>query len=242
MREDTEYRPKPLVEIGGKPIIWHIMKTYSHFGINDFLLCVGYKGDMIKQYIIDMCWRNNDFTLNMSGEKDIEYLTKEEDIWNITVIDTGLETMTAGRLKQAEKYINEDTFLFTYGDGLSDVNIIELIEFHKRKGKIATLTGVHPVSPFGLLKVHDGLVRLFEEKPVLNDLINGGYMVLNKKVFDYLPENDCFFEHEPLKRLAADGELSAYEHKGFWTAIDTHKDVERVNQLWDSEERPWKKW
>ncbi|MFL0251675.1 glucose-1-phosphate cytidylyltransferase [Clostridium neuense] len=242
MREETEYRPKPLVLIGGKPIIWHIMKTYSHYGFNDFILCVGYKGDMIKQYFMEMYWRNNDFTLHINGDKHIDYHTKEEENWNVTIVDTGLETMTAGRIKQVQKYIDDDDFMLTYGDGLSDVNINNLLEYHNSKETIATLTGVYPISNFGLMEVEDGIVKAFKEKPVLKDMVNGGFMVLNKKVFDYIPKKDCFFEAEPLNKLAHDGELAVYEHNGFWTAVDTFKDIEKVNEIWNSEGRSWKVW
>ncbi|MDW8799691.1 glucose-1-phosphate cytidylyltransferase [Clostridium sp. A1-XYC3] len=242
MREETEYRPKPLVLVGGKPILWHIMKLYSHYGINDFILCVGYKGDMIKQYFMEMYWRNNDFTLHINGNKNIDYLTKEEDNWKITIVDTGLETGTAARLKQVEKYIEENTFMFTYGDGLSDVNLIELLEYHKSKNRISTLTGVHPFSTFGLMDVENGIVKSFREKPVLMDMVNGGYMVLNKRVFDYIPDEDCMFEQEPLKNLAKDSQLAVYEHNGFWRALDTFKDVEVVNNMYENGDAPWKIW
>jgi len=240
MREETEYRPKPLVEIGGKPILWHIMKSYSSYGFNDFILCVGYKGEMIKQYFMDMYWRNNDFTLHFNGDRKIEYHTKEEENWNITIINTGIETMTGGRLKQVEKYIDDKEFMFTYGDGLSNVNILELLKFHRKKGKIGTLTGVNPVSTFGVMEVKDGIVNSFKEKPILNDRINGGFMVFNKNIFKYLGSEDCFFEQEPIRNLAKDKQLSMYEHNGFWTAIDTFKDVEAVNKLWDKGEHLWR--
>ena len=239
MREETEYRPKPLVEIGGKPILWHIMKSYSSYGFNDFILCVGYKGEMIKQYFMDMYWRNNDFTLHFNGDRKIDYHTKEEENWNITIINTGIETMTGGRLKQVEKYIDDKEFMFTYGDGLSNVNILELLEFHRKKGKIGTLTGVNPTSTFGVMEAKDGIVNSFKEKPILNDRINGGFMVFNKDIFKYLGREDCFFEQEPIKNLAKDKQLAVYEHNGFWTAIDTFKDVEVVNKLWDKGEHLW---
>jgi len=239
MREETEYRPKPLVEIGGKPILWHIMQSYSSYGFNDFILCVGYKGEMIKQYFMDMYWRNNDFTLDLSGDRKLEYHTKEEEKWNITIVDTGIDTLTGGRLKQVEKYIDDKEFMFTYGDGLSNVNILKLLEFHREKGRIGTLTGVNPISPFGVMEVEDGIIKAFKEKPILKDLVNGGFMVLNKEIFKYLPTEDCFFEREPIKNLAKDNQLAAYEHKGFWVAIDTIKDVETVNKLWDTGEHLW---
>lgn len=243
MREETEYRPKPLVEIGGKPIIWHIMKGYSHYGVNDFILCTGYKGDMIKQYFMDMYWRNNNFTIHIDDDyKNIVYHTREKENWNVTILDTGLETLTGGRLKQTRDYIDEDEFMFTYGDGLSDINIDELYKYHKSKGTAVTLTGVHPVSPFGLLEVTEGRVTAFREKPVLKDMINGGFMVMSKNVFDYITDEDCSFEMEPLDRIAAAGQLAVYEHKGFWMAVDTFKEVERANKVWAGEERCWKVW
>lgn len=242
MREETEYRPKPLVPVGGKPILWHIMKIYSYYGINDFILCTGYKGDMIKQYFMEMYWRNNDFTINMKGNKPIEYHTKEDENWNITIVDTGEETLTAGRIKKVIKYIDEDDFLMTYGDGVSDINLNKLMEHHKEKGAIATITGVHPMSVFGVIEIADGKAKSFKEKPRLDDVINGGFMVLNKKVLDYIPKEDCMFEEEPLKALAKDNQLSVYEHIGFWKAIDTFKDVEEVNKMWNKGDRPWKIW
>ncbi|HEX3029565.1 MAG TPA: glucose-1-phosphate cytidylyltransferase [Clostridia bacterium] len=242
MREETEYRPKPLVDVGGRPIIWHIMKIYSHYGFNDFILCTGYKGDMLKQYFIDMHWRNNDFTLNFNKDAKVEYLSKEDETWKVTVIDTGLETMTGGRLKMIERLIDEEIFMFTYGDGLSDINLNALLDFHLKKKKTATITGVHPVSPFGILEAKNDIVKSFKEKPVLKDIVNGGFMVLNKSVFNYIPDKDCFFEQEPLHSLVSANELAVYTHKGFWTSIDTYKDVERVNSIWNSGEKAWKVW
>lgn len=242
MREETEFRPKPLVEVGDKPMIWHIMKLYSYYGCNDFILCVGYKGHMIKQYFMEMYWRNNDFTLSTSGEDPVKYHTKNNENWKVTIVDTGLDTLTGGRIKRIQNYVDGEEFMLTYGDGLSNVNIHELLAFHRVKGKVATLTGVHPISPFGVMDVQNEIVTSFREKPVLEDMVNGGYMVLNKKVFDYIPEEDCSFEQEPLKRLAADAELAVYRHNDFWTAVDTYKDVEKVNQLWKREESAWKLW
>lgn len=239
MGQETEFRPKPLILIGGKPILWHIMKFYSSYGYNDFILCIGYKGDMIKQYFMEMYWRNNDFTLHIDGNSKIDYKTNENENWNITIIDTGLETMTGGRLKKVEKYIDENEFMFTYGDGLSDINLKELVKYHRNKNRIATLTGVHPASSFGLMNVEDGIVRAFREKPILNDLVNGGYMIMNKKIFNYFPEEDCAFEEEPLVGLAKDGQLAVYEHHGFWKAIDTNKDVIFVNSMFSKGVMPW---
>lgn len=242
MREETEYRPKPLVLVGDKPILWYIMKLYSNYGINDFILCVGYKGDMIKQYFMEMHWRNSDFTINMNGSNHIEYHNSEEENWNITIVNTGLETMTGGRLKKVEKYLDEDMFMFTYGDGLSDVNIRELLKYHNRMGRIATVTGVNPISNFGIMEVDNGIVKSFIEKPMLRDIVNGGYMVLNKKIFDYMPDEDCMFEQEPLIKLTYDSELAVYKHEGFWKAIDTVKDVEMVNDMNEKGDIRWKVW
>ena len=242
MREETEFRPKPLVHVGEKPIIWHIMKLYSYYGFNDFILCVGYKGDMIKRYFMEMCWLNNDFTITTGTGNKIEYHSQNDDKWKVTLVDTGLEEQTGSRIKQIEKYIDTESFMLTYGDGLSDVNILDLQKHHIQSGKIATLTGVNPTSPFGVFKTQNGIVTAFKEKPILEDSINGGYMVLNKCVFDYIPDTNCAFEQEPLHKLAQDAQISIYKHDGFWTAIDTYKDVERVNNLFYAGEAPWKLW
>lgn len=242
MAGETEYRPKPLVTIDGKPMIWHIMKFYSSYGFNDFILCIGYKGEMIKQYFMEMYWRNNDLTVHIDKNQKIEYHTsEEEENWTITIVDTGIETETGGRLKLVKKYINEDDFMFTYGDGLSDVNLNNLVDFHKSKNTLATLTGVYPVSTFGIMDVKDGIVKSFKEKPVLKDMVNGGYMVLNKKVFDYI-EKDCSFEGEPLGKIAKDGELAVYEHNGFWKAVDTLKDVLLIENMCIEGNTPWQIW
>ena len=242
MAGETEYRPKPLVTIDGKPMIWHIMKFYSSYGFNDFILCIGYKGEMIKQYFMEMYWRNNDLTVHIDKNQKIEYHTsEEEENWTITIVDTGIETETGGRLKSVEKYINEDDFMFTYGDGLSDVNLNNLVDFHKSKNTLATLTGVYPVSTFGIMDVKDGIVKSFKEKPRLKDMVNGGYMVLNKKIFDYI-EKDCSFEGEPLGKIAKDGELSVYEHNGFWKAVDTLKDVLLIENMCVEGNTPWQIW
>lgn len=242
MREETEFRPKPLVRIGEKPIIWHIMKLYSHYGFRDFLLCVGYKGDMIKRYFMEMYYLNNDFSITTGKHSDIQVHTKNDENWNVTIVDTGLESQTGKRMKRIEKYIDTDDFMLTYGDGLSDVNLKELIETHQKEGKIATLTGVNPNSPFGIFEIKNDIVTAFKEKPILEDVINGGFMVLNKRVFDYISDANCAFEQEPLHQLARDSEISIYRHKGFWTAMDTYKDIEKINELWASGESPWKLW
>jgi glucose-1-phosphate cytidylyltransferase len=245
MKEETEYKPKPLVDIGGKPIIWHIMKIYSHYGVNDFILCLGYKGNMIKQYFKDILWMNNDCTIHVKNSpSSIDYHTadKDKEKWNVTLVDTGTDSLTATRLKKIQKYIDDEDFFMTYGDGLSDVNITSLLDYHKQKGKAVTLTGIHPASNFGIIEVDNGIAKNFVEKPKTTATINGGFMVMNKKVFDYIPDEDCMFEEAPLKNITAKGELAVYNHEGFWTAIDTFKDIEKVNNLWDTGDRPWKIW
>ena len=242
MREETEFRPKPLVMIGDRPIIWHIMKIYSFYGFRDFILCAGYKGDMIKRYFMEMRWLNNDFTVSTGTRPGVTYHTENDEDWNVTVVDTGLESQTGTRVRLVEKYLDSDDFMLTYGDGLADVDLPALCEQHRLSGKTATLTGVSPNSPFGVIETKGGTVTSFKEKPMLGDVVNGGFMVLSKRVFDYIPEEDCAFEQEPLHRLAMDSELSVYRHRGFWTPVDTYKDVEKVNGLWNTGEAPWKLW
>lgn len=240
MKEITDDIPKPLAMIGGKPILWHIMKTYSFYGFNDFVLLLGYKGDKIKKYFVECEWKDNDFVLdNIRGE--IILLNKPED-WKITFIDTGEETMTGGRLKRAEKFIDGDTFMLTYGDGLSDIKIPELLEYHREKKCIATVTGIIKSNQYGVLKVDEGLATSFSEKPKSGDIINGGFFVMDKKVFNYLEGDSCVLEKEPLMNLVRDQELAVYRHNGFWTAMDTYKDVQDVNELWNSNKALWKVW
>ena len=211
LNEETEFKPKPLVHIGGLPILWHIMKIYSFYGFNDFVLCLGYKGEMIREYFLNLDWFNNDFTLQL-GYKHRKILKhgKKGIKWNITFVDTGEETQTGGRVLKIKKYITEDNFLLTYGDGLSNVNINKLVNFHLSIGKIATLTAVHPMSPFGIIEIKDGLVKSFKEKPRLEGMINGGFFALNKKIFKYLDENSIL-EEEPLRKLTP--------QKGVWKRL-----------------------
>jgi glucose-1-phosphate cytidylyltransferase len=242
LREETEFRPKPLVNIGGMPILWHIMKTYSHHGYNDFIICLGYKGDMIKQYFLNYEWMSNDFTLNLgSGEGRISHHTSIAENWNITFVDTGEETQTGGRIKKIEKYITEDNFMVTYGDGVSDIDINKLMEFHKSHNRIGTLTGVHPSSKYGTVQINeDNVVDEFREKPVLKDLINGGFFVFKKEFFNYIQE-DCMLEREPFERLARHRQMSLFKHSGFWHSIDTYKDFKEINKIWHKG-APWKIW
>lgn len=243
MKEETEFRPKPLVEIGRMPILWHIMKIYSHYGFNDFILPLGYKGDMIKDYFINYEWMSNDFTLNLrSRDRYFNYKHKLED-WNLTFADTGLDTNTGGRVNKIKAYIQEDEFMLTYGDGVADINISELLKFHKSKNVIATLTGVHPLSTYGVLDFeNEGMVKGFKEKPCLDGWVNAGFLVFNKRIFDYL-DDSVVLEREPMERLAADKKLAVYLHHGFWKSMDTHKDQQILNRLWtENSSPPWKIW
>jgi len=244
MREETEFKPKPLVDVGGRPVLWHIMKLFAHFGHRDFILCLGYRGQMIKQYFLDYEAMTNDFTINLGRMRAIAYHGEhEEQNFCVTLADTGLETMTGGRVKRIEKYLKDDLFLVTYGDGLADVNINRLIDFHKSHGKLATVTTVTPQSRFGILDVDDtGLVRRFAEKPRLDGCASAGYFVFDRRVLDYLTGDDCIMEREPLERLAAEGQLIAYRHEGFFFAMDTYREYIAINELWASGKAPWKIW
>jgi glucose-1-phosphate cytidylyltransferase len=245
LREETEYRPKPLVTIGGKPILWHIMKTYSAYGFHEFVLCLGYKGEMIKDYFINYDLLNSDFTISLGSKQIVKASTAHDEAdWRVSLVDTGDETMTGGRLARIRKYIGADErFFLTYGDGVSDVNIDELLRFHRESGRIATLTGVHPLGRFGELSVEDNRVKRFAEKPAASDTwINGGYFVLNRRVFDYLGGDDCVFEREPLERLSAEDQLGMYRHPGYWQCMDSLRDMEALNAQWAGGDAPWKVW
>jgi glucose-1-phosphate cytidylyltransferase len=243
LREETEYRPKPMVEIGGKPILWHIMKFYSHYGVRDFIICVGYRGNDIKEYFLNYEAFSNDFTIHLGGKAAIEFHgAHHESEWRVTVVDTGLETNTGGRVKQIEPFIDEDEFLVTYGDGLSDVNLPALIRTHRAHGRIATVTTVQPTLRFGILEVaDDGTVLSFREKPRGDDWVSAGFFVFNRRVFDYL-YGDLVLEQEPLQHLTKDGELMAYRHNGFWQPMDTYREFVLLEDLWNRGGRPWKVW
>jgi len=245
LREETEYKPKPMVTIGGLPIIWHIMKTYSFHGFEDFVLCLGYKGETIKQFFMNYEMMHNDATIRLADRcQDVVHKPSGMENWSITFADTGLKSMTGSRLKRIEKYIGTDYFLATYGDGLSDVNIPEEIEFHRKRKVAATLAGVHPYSKFGLLEAdEDGMLKSFVEKPKLYDYVNGGYYVFNKEIFDYLqPDEGCVLEAAPFVKLASERKMSMYRHDGFWHSMDTYKDFLELNKMWDGNVRPWKVW
>lgn len=243
LREETEFKPKPLVEIGGKPILWHIMKIYSHYGFKDFILCLGYKGEMIKEYFLNYELLNSDFTIEL-GSKNIEiHGSHDESGLKVSLVNTGETTLTGSRVKKIEKFIDSETFMLTYGDGVADINISELLKFHKSHGKIGTITGVHPVSRFGELVVRDSEVVSFSEKPQSSDgLINGGYFVFNRQFLDYVRQDeDCVLEKEPLEDLVRDGELRVYKHNGFWQCMDTYRDFILLNSLWKTNPQ-WKVW
>ena len=241
--EETELRPKPMIEIGGMPILWHIMKIYSYYGINEFVICCGYKGYQIKEYFSNYFLHRSDVTFDLN-ENEMEVHEKFSEPWKVTLVDTGQDTMTGGRLKRVAKYIEkEDSFCMTYGDGLTDLNIEDLIKFHQGHGLQATLTSTIPPSRFGLIESKKGIVKSFKEKPAeeLNK-INGGFFVLSPKVLSLLKDDRTIWEQDPLERLASDGQLAAFEHEGFWHPMDTLRDKNVLESLWDSGSAPWKKW
>jgi len=244
LKEETEFKPKPMVQIGEKPILWHIMKIYAHYGFNDFIIALGYKGDYIKQYFLNEKNMTRDFTLNTStgyAKVHKNSLTKPED-FKITFVNTGEESLTGERILRVKDYIpkEDENFMVTYGDGVSDIDIKELVKFHTTQGTLGTVTGVHPRSRYGLLtKDSDGLVSSFIEKPVLNEWINGGFMVFKKEFFNFLKEGEM--EYEGLKRLVKIKQLSLYNHDGFWHSMDTYPDVDNLNRLW-REDPKWKVW
>jgi glucose-1-phosphate cytidylyltransferase len=242
LREQTEFRPKPMVEVGGKPILWHIMKIFAHHGITDFVVCIGYKGDVIKEYFLDYEARNNDFTITLGKSHEIVFHGQHmESDWRVTVADTGDETQTGGRVKRIERFIDDDRFMVTYGDGLADVDISKLLAFHDENGKKATLTTVQPLSRFGVLDLDQaGTVEHFREKPQVDGWVNAGFFVFERDVFDYITDADVL-EQRPLERLAADKELMAFRHDGFWQPMDTYRESKLLNDLWQ-QGAPWKVW
>ena len=245
LSEATNLIPKPMVEIGGKPILWHIMKTYSHYGINEFIICCGYKGYVIKEYFANYFRHNSDLTINLENNS-IEVLDCHAEPWKVTLIDTGLNTMTGGRVKRIQKYVGNEPFLLTYGDGVADLNIQETIDLHKASGKLLSVTAYKPSGKFGALDInHDGKVNSFMEKPAGDgNWINAGYFVCQPEVFDYIPEDDdsAIFERLPLENIAKKGEMNAFKHSGFWKPMDTMRDNFELNEMWDNGEAPWKVW
>lgn len=242
--EETSIKPKPMVEIGGYPIIWHIMKIYSHYGFNDFIILGGYKHEVIKDYFVNYALRNSDVTVNLqTGEKMVHNNRCEP--WNVTMLYTGKDTMTGGRIRYARPYINNETFLLTYGDGVGDIDIPSVIDFHKKSGKCATLSAVQPEGRFGMVEsLPDGTVTNFQEKPKNEDKwINAGFFVCEPQIFDYIPNTDsAIFEKDTLQNLARDGKLGMYKHYGFWRPMDMLKDKQDLNKMWDTGNAPWKLW
>lgn len=244
LKEETEVCPKPMVEIGGRPILWHIMKIYSHYGFKDFILCLGYKGEMIKNYFYHYHIARSDFTIDI-GTRDIQiHEYRGEENWKITMVDTGIETLKGGRIKRIERYINEENFMLTYGDGVSDINIRALVNFHLSHGKIGTVTGVRPPSRFGEVKVEGERVVKFTEKPQVSEgLINGGFFVFSKKIFGYLSEDkNCDFEYGTLEKLAEEKQLMIYKFSGNWECMDNIRDLKHLNKLWAQNQAFWKTW
>ena len=243
LNESTEYMPKPLVEIGGKPILWHIIKIYAYQGVKEFILCLGYKGEMIKDYFLRLEEMSNDFVLDLRKNKIYHFNDCDELDVTISFINTGDKSMTGARIARIKKYIGEDEdFFVTYGDGIADINLKQLYEHHKKCGKIATITSVHPVYRYGLVELQEGRITKFDEKPNMKDFINGGFMIFNKKIFSYLSEDEnCILEQEPLRKLTHEGELAGYVHKGFWKAMDTQKDVDELEEIYEKY-APWEIW
>ncbi|MDR0913021.1 MAG: glucose-1-phosphate cytidylyltransferase [Methanobrevibacter sp.] len=241
--ELTDIKPKPMVELGGMPIIWHIMKIYSSYGFNDFIICLGYKGYIIKEFFANYYLYNSDVTIDFVNN-NMDFYKSEVEPWNVSLINTGARSQTAQRIKKIEKYTDEDTFMLTYGDGLSNVNLNDLLDFHKKKGKYATLTAVQPEGKFGALNINNNnFITEFNEKPKGdNNWINGGFFVLENEIFDYIDDKDVPWEREPLESLAKDNHLSAFKHHGFWKPMDMLKDKKELEKMWNSGNAKWKIW
>ena len=242
--EESHLKPKPMIEVGDAPILWHIMKYYSSYGFNEFIICCGYKGYVIKEYFADYYLHRSDVTFDFANNNEMIIHNNVAEPWKVTVVDTGLHTMSGGRLKRIQKYVGDQTFMMTYGDGVSDIDLDALLEFHRVHKKAATLTAIQPGGRFGVLDIDDNeTVRQFSEKAKEDGgWINAGFMVLEPEVFDYIEGDDTFFEKEPLENLALDGKLAAYRHEGFWKCMDTMRDKGMLDELWNSGQAPWKRW
>lgn len=241
--EESQTKPKPMVEIGGLPILWHIMKCYSHYGFSEFIVCAGYKQHMIKEWFADYFLHTSDITFDFTNGNHMKVHNQKTEPWKVTIVDTGLDTMTGGRIKRIKKYVGNETFFMTYGDGVCDVNITSLLDFHRKEGKKATLTAVRMAQRFGVLDIKGGAVRAFREKSQKDmDVINAGYMVLEPSVFDYLEDDQSIFEQKPLADLANEGELSSYLHEGYWQCMDTKLEHSQLERLWRKGQAPWKVW
>lgn len=242
--EESHLRPKPMIEIGGKPILWHIMKIYTTFGFNEFIICLGYKGYVIKEYFANYYLHASDITFDFSNANSICVHNNVSEPWKVTLIDTGLYTLTGGRVKAISKYIGNEPFMLTYGDGVADVDLNELLDYHNKHGKIATMTAVQPGGRFGVIEMNsDNQIDAFREKTKADGgWINGGFMILQPEVMNYLPDHDVAFEQQPLKQLAEDGELLAFKHTGFWQCMDTQRDKVALENLWHNKKAPWVVW
>ena len=242
LSEETELRPKPLVEIGDRPILWHIMKLYSHHGFSEFSIALGYRGEMIKRFFVDYRLITSDLSVTM-GEERIDWHSGPEDSWSVDLIDTGVGTQTGGRLKRIATGIQNQTFMMTYGDGVADIDVRALVNFHKEHGKLATVTAVRPPARFGSLSIKGSQVSGFAEKPQLGEgWINGGYFVFEPEVANYIDGDETYLEREPLERLALDGQLMAFKHSSFWQPMDTLRDLQTLRERWDAHDAPWKVW
>ncbi len=242
LSEETDIKPKPMIEIGSSPILWHIMKMYSHYGFNDFVILLGYKGYYIKEYFANYYLHQSDVTFDMSKGK-MEVHNNSSEPWKVTLLDTGISSMTGGRIKRAKEYISNNTFMLTYGDGVCDLNIKELLKFHKKNKKKATMTAIQPAGRFGALDINSNLVNEFIEKPAGDgNWINGGFMVCEPEVLDLIKDDSTIFEQYPLRTLAKRNELAAFRHNGFWQCMDTLRDKTMLNELWDQDKAPWKSW
>ncbi|HDH07969.1 MAG TPA: glucose-1-phosphate cytidylyltransferase [Gammaproteobacteria bacterium] len=242
LSEETTLKPKPMVKIGGKPILWHIMKIYSHYGVNEFVICLGYKGYVIKEYFANYFLHMSNVTFDMANNK-MEVHQANAEAWRVTLVDTGDNTMTGGRLKRVADYVEEDNFCFTYGDGVANVDIGKLIQFHETQGTLATVTSVQPPGRFGALDIEHGKITSFKEKPQGDGVsINGGFFILSPRVMDYIDNDSTIWERQPLEKLASDGQLSAFRHEGFWQPMDTLRDKVMLEELWASGKALWKVW
>lgn len=242
--EESQFKPKPMIEIGGMPILWHIMKLYSHYGVNEFIICAGYKQHVIKEWFADYFLHTSDITFDFTQDDKIIVHNKRAENWKVTVVDTGLHTMTGGRLKRVRNFIGDEPFFMTYGDGVSDIDINSLLEYHKNHGKLATMSAIKPESRFGVLDLSsDNEVKAFREKSETDSgWINAGFMVLDPKVLDYVKDDTIMFEREPLEQLAKDRQIMCWKHNGFWQCMDTLRDKEKLEMLWNSNKAPWKVW
>lgn len=242
LREETEYRPKPMVEIGGRPILWHIMKLYAHYGFNDFVICAGYKANYIKEYFTNLKLYSSDVTISLGEENQLKFQDESHDDWTVTIVDTGLATLTSERILKASKYLQGQRFMCTYGDGVADLNVAELLKSHIDSGKLGTLTAVNPPTRFGVLEIgENSAIKDFNEKPNMQGWINGGFFVFESEVLSYMQEGEAL-EGKPLRNLTKAGQLNAYTHDGFWQPMDTYREVEILNTLWDSNQAPWRVW